>query len=195
MEEVDEVIENNSDNEEEQDFGDEDYDSENDENAYDLGVVPKKEEGIKNNDDEDTLFGIDTSDNYEDYFGILNNSRRKKKSNFKKITIYEYSKLYGTLAQHIMNSEIKLPEKMLDTYEVKTGDVFIISRFWINNRHIYPLPTNLIRLLYSNVTEIVNPSTLLLDNDLDFKDENDDTERFYYNFRSGPYEKDLPVEY
>ena len=190
----DEIEEINSDNEHEQYPDDEDYDSDNDEIAYETGVITKSLDQKTTDEEDDTLFGIDTSDNYEDFLGVLKNSKRKRKSNFHKMTQYEYTKLYGILAQHIMDSNIKLPEEILDTYEVKTGVVFIISRFWIKNRNLYPLPTNLVRLLYSNVTEIVNPSSLIMEEDLDFKDENDDTERFYYNFRKGPYEKDLPIE-
>lgn len=186
--------ENNSDDEKEE------YDDEEipdiDEYGHQIdGIVDVSNKIIDTKNDEDeTQFDLNTSDNYRDFYEVFNNSKRKKKSNFPKFTKYEYSKLYGTLAQYIMFSNIKVPEEMKETYEVRTGDEFIIARYWIKNRKKYPLPTNLLRVLYLNVSETINPSNLYDEDDLSFKDDNDDTDRFYYNFRSSPYKKDLPIE-
>lgn len=182
--------ENNSENGDFEEKGDDDYNPDDDENGYFEDLVVK----VVENKDEEPIFDINSNENKEEYISQFFNPKRKKNSNFPKMTKYEYSKLYGTLADYVMNSNIKVPEEMKSSYAVRTGDPFIISRYWIENRTIYPLPTHLVRCLYTKITETVNPSSLILEDDLSFKDDHDDTERFHYNFRDGPYQKDLPVE-
>lgn len=182
---------NNSDEEEQQDLDDEDYES-GDEYAFLDQDIERdiKEVAVEDDNYESLINDIGNDNEGENFLDIYKNKKRVKKSGIIKISKYEYSKLYGTLAISLMESKIDVPIELINEnpHIIQTCDVFIISRFWINNRSRYALPMSLLRNLYHKTDETVDISKLKTDDDLSFKDEQDDTYRFDYNFREKPYD-------
>ena len=140
-----------------------------------------------NEEDEDILDGIIEVD-FVSTFTTNFIPKYKHTSGINKLSKYEYSVLYGKLAQYIQQSKITVPEGLLEDPEIKSGDIFRISRRWIQLRNDFPIPINLQRMLFPGNIEKKNPSDLKIDEDYDFKDDHDDTYRFYYNFRDKHYD-------
>lgn len=183
----------NEENEEIEDLNDDDHGPIDEYAAQneDLKAFETEEANDKfmdDDDDEDPLNDMSVDKESDNIADIYKNTKRKKKSGIIKMSKYEYAKLYGSLAYNLINSVIELPPEMEKEDIVETGDCFSISRFWIANRHKYPIPLSILRNLYLKTNEVVDPAKLLIDDDLSFKDDNDDTERFNYNFRDKPYE-------
>lgn len=175
-----------SDDEENNDNYDDDYEINEYENQdEDIDESFKKK---VDKEEEDELFEIDQIQDFDTSMNIYNNPKRKKTSGIIKMTDYEFAKLYGTFADYIMTSRLEIPPEMEDEEEVKSGDVYRIARFWINNRKKYPLNSKIERHLYGNVKERVDPTKLLTNEDLEFHDDNSDSYKFTYNFRDKPYE-------
>ena len=175
------------DSEDEQNNYDDDYD-------YDINEYENQDEDIddsqkkKSDKNDDENFDLDQIQEFDNSMNIYNNPKRKKTTGIIKMTDYEFAKLYGTLADYIMTSRLEIPEEMENEEEVKSGDVFRIARFWINNRKKYPLNVKIERHLYGNIKEKVDPTKLLTNEDLEFNDDNTDSYKFVYNFRNKPYE-------
>jgi len=182
--------ENNIENENDEEIEYDDTDN------YEINDYENQDEGIDlsakthKNEEEDEDEDIILEDKDYTIVPVKNkiNIIKGKKSNIKKISKYEYSKIYGILTKYIVDSSINVPEEMLNEEEVKSGDAFRISRFWIENRKKYKLPLNLYRNLYLKVNETIELDSLLTESDLSFRDEESDHEKFWYNFRDKPYD-------
>lgn len=140
-----------------------------------------------NDEDEDILDGMIDVD-FVSTFTTNFTPKYKRTSGISKLSKYEYSVLYGKLAQYIQQNKISIPNGLLEDNEIKSGDIFRISRRWIQRRNEFPIPISIQRMLFHGSMEKKNPADLKIDEDYDFKDENDDTYRFYYNFRKNPYD-------
>lgn len=162
----------------------------NDYEGQDADLGKDGEDGDNQNlgeDDEELLEGMDEVDFVQTFTSDFK-PKYKRTSGIQKISKYEYAVLYGKLATYIQQSKITVPEGLLDDPEIKSGDIFRISRRWIQRRNEFPIPINLQRMLFPGNTEKQNPSDLKIDEDYAFKDDNDDSDRFHYNFRDKPYE-------
>ena len=142
---------------------------------------------MNNEDDEELLDGMEEIDFVQNFTTNLI-PKYKRTSGVEKVSKYEYSVLYGKLAQYIQQSKITIPDGLLEDPEIKSGDLFRISRRWIQRRKEFPIPINFQRMLFPGNMEKKNPADLKIDEDFDFKDDHDDTYRFYYNFRDKPYD-------
>lgn len=173
---------------EEEDIGDEDF-VVNDYAGEDGDEADEADEGNSgiNEEDEDIFDGIVEIDFVQT--SITNFvPKHKRTSGITKLTKYEYSVLYGKIAQYIQQGKLTIPEGLLKDPEINSGDVFRMSRRWIQMRTQFPIPFDFQRMLFPGNVEKQNPSNLKTDEDFDFKDDHDDTERFYYNFRSENYD-------
>lgn len=191
MDEFDPYETHDPDNEEPVELDDEDYNSDDDYAHLDEGVDRDvKENDIEEDGYESLINDIGNENDGEGFLDTYRNVKRVKKSNIIKISKYEYSRLYGNLAQYLMESRFEVPPDLEreNPEIINSCDCFIISRFWIENRHKYPLPMALSRNLYLKTDEIVDVGKLKTEDELSFKDEEDDTYRFHYNFRDKPYE-------
>lgn len=142
---------------------------------------------VENNNDD-----VDVDADFFDELTQVNNFTKtyakKKISGYPIVSFIEHTKVYATLCDYISKSKIDVPPEMLDEEEVKTGDAFRISRFWITNRDKYPLPLGISRIVVGNNVENVNINNSLLMEDLDFHDDNNDEHRFHQNFNAKPYD-------
>lgn len=152
--------------------------------GIDESLKESKEEII--DDDNSDVFNFDNDFSSEDIIK-KNLYQVKRTTNFQKMTFYEMSKLIGELAHYITENKILCHSDLENHTEVISGDPIRIARCMIENRKKYPLPITIIRKINNTICEKLNPSTMISEEDLDFKDDGDDSEKFYYNFRSKPY--------
>ena len=138
-------------------------------------------------EDNDLVEDIEQIDFEKSLFSVIN-PKFKKTSRISRMSKYEYCVLYGKLAEYIQQSKLYVPEGLLNDPEVLSGDIFRISRCWIKNRKEFPIPLNLDRILFGHNVEKINPSELETDDYYAFLDDEDDTDRFYYNFRDEHYD-------
>lgn len=191
------------------DNADEDFDIDEYQNQN-FGIDNSRK--IQNNDEED--FDIDEIIDFEDSFNS-HQYRKKTKTNIKLITKYEYSKLFGKLAEYIAFSKIEVPEGIFEipegkidvpgaegkgvagkTFEevlgVKSGDHFLISRKWIEFSKVkgLELPLTIVRSITNNVKEELQIEDVNIPSEYYFRDEGPDNleDMFYQNFREKPYE-------
>ncbi|MDR3597169.1 hypothetical protein [Clostridium sp.] len=189
MEDIPEYENNVDNNSENGDYDDNfDDDSDIDDHANQDADIDESSKKQVQKEEEDNLMDTDQDINFGPQTTIYNNLKRKKTSGILKISLPEYSRTYGTLTKYIMEGKIDIPEEMKEEEEVKSGDAFRIARFWIFNRHKYPLPLTLGRELYQKVVEYVDINKLVLEDELEFNDDNSDSYKFFYNYRDKPYD-------
>lgn len=185
----------NGDDDDEQiiDLDDEDFDENEYENQdRDVDENAKVKAQDNNEDETETQFDISGDFDFEASLAFAGQHKRKTSSNITRITKYEYAKAVGTLATYISESRIDVPDEMLETPAVKSGNAIKIAFFWFDNRKQYPLPITLKRHLNNLVCEELDPTKLYTDHDLSFRDDNDNTDLlFSRNFRDRDYENDI----
>lgn len=186
-----EDINNNINQDEENPEEDEDYDEDIKINDYEGqdGDIDNSNKKIVSGEEDEDLFELNQDEDFEKkYTNQYHQNPKKEKSGYPILSFFEYSKIFSELAKYIADNKISVPESMIDEEEVLSGDVIRISRFWIKNRKRWPLPITIPRHLYKKKFEIIDPNKLPTEDELSFRDENDDTFRFDYNFRDKPYE-------
>uniref|UniRef100_A0A6C0BDG8 Uncharacterized protein n=1 Tax=viral metagenome TaxID=1070528 RepID=A0A6C0BDG8_9ZZZZ len=155
---------------------------------FDIQDLSKIKERTEDDGEDDLMFDLDETIDFETSLNYSIYSKKKTKSNISKITKYEFSKLVGNLSQYIADSKIDIPDDMTDEKIIETGDAIKIALFWVENRKKYKIPLSIKRTICNGVVEELDPSTLEIDDDYHFTDDNDVTsERFYQNFREKPY--------
>lgn len=170
-------------NEEHEEYDDEDV-VVNDYQDEDEGEKREEKKEDEDENEDDNLFDIVEEKEINFKKKISSSVKRVTKSNIVKISSYEYSLLYGKLTDKLIKSQIIVPVEMEQLSVVLDGDAFEISRFWIENRHIYKLPVKLSRELYGKTVENIDLYSVYVENELYFyDDESDIIESFDKNFR------------
>lgn len=189
----DDSVRGDDDEEQVIDLDDEDFDENEYENQdRDVDENAKIKNQGNEEDELETQFDISGDFDFEASMVHTGQYKRKTSSNILRITKYEYAKAVGTLATYISESKIDVPDDMLNTQAVKSGNAIKIAFFWFNNRTKYPLPITIKRQIHNSYLEELDPAKLLTDDDLSFKDDNDNTDLlFERNFRSTNYENEI----
>lgn len=173
----------------------------------------RKEKENENDDDADV--DVDEVIEFEESFNLTSYPKKKTKTNIKRMTKYEYSKIFGKLAEYIAFSKVEVPEGIFEIPEGMTdvpgaegkgvagktfaevlctasGDHFLIARKWIEYSKVkgLELPVTLVRSITNSVKEELQIENLNIPSDYYFKDEGPDIieDMFYQNFREKPYE-------
>lgn len=186
----DEVLDENDIEEEE--YDDEDYivnDYENQDS--DIDESAKQIEEIDNEFD-DPIIEENNNDSFEDSLNTKSYSKVKNKTNYGKMTKYEFAALLAKLSSYLSDSKIDIPETMFKEKVVETANILKIALFWIRNRKVkgWEIPLKIKRQITAKVFEEIRPENLFIEEELDNEDGDDDDTltRYYYNFRATDYE-------
>lgn len=166
-----------------QDFNVDDYAAQDEE----INAIEGKQADNEEEDENDIL--DDTPEiEFEQSMQVVFNPKLKRNTRIARMSKYEYSAIYGKLAEYIATSKLSVPDGLLENPEVLSGDTFRIARCWIENRKQFPIPLEVDRKLFANISEKISINNLRTDDYYEFDDDNTDKHRFYYNFRNEPYD-------
>lgn len=141
----------------------------------------------KDDEDNDQNSEINQFDDLIHTVTTKKNINRRKVSGYPIISFTEHTKLFSVLCDYLSKSKFDIHPGMEGEDEVLSGDIFRVARFWITNRHKWPLPLSISRHIVGNTFEKVDVNNMLFVEDLDFHDDNHDEYRFHYNFNAKPY--------